>query len=284
MRYKMQMKKKLIKCIKFTAAVVTVCFLLESQVLASPAVLDSMSAVIYEDMSEGSIPIGNLVQGNTFELLGSAMSEDGQGWYQISINGLQGYITADAVLIPTEQDVVNGEENAQAAEPDNHEQEALEEEENQADDNQEHEAEEELEEENEEMSVDEQTATTLGMQENKQKKTYGLAVSSEKIKKDIKENTEPDRKVGEASDSFVGKVDKTACAVLLVIAGSIGMIGFCIKEMKRLYAGLSGTTEAARKSWWESRKVRKKKKAKQNKKKQQLAKEAKRWKSNNIQK
>lgn len=283
MGYKIQMKQKLIKCVKLTVLTIAASLIFDGkQVLASPVVLDSMSVIIYEDMTENSMPIGNLVQGNAFELNGSIVSEDGQSWYEISVNGLQGYIMGDAVLVPMEQDTASVDESVSDGEREVTEEAADEDanNENRETDEQENT---EIEENGEEPVTGEQVHMTLGMQENKQKKTYGLAVNTEKIKKDIK-NVSNENAVEPVSIPFIRKMDKAVLVLAIVIVSSAIMACFSIKAMVRLYVGLNGEAETARKSWWELRKTKKRKKIKQNKKKQQLAKEAKRWKNNNIQK
>ncbi len=75
-------------------------------VLAAPASLESPSAVVYEQASEGSNAVGNLIQDSTFDYLGDITAEDGSNWHMVTMaNGVSGYIRGDLVLSPVE----NGE-------------------------------------------------------------------------------------------------------------------------------------------------------------------------------
>ena len=49
---------------------------------AAPATLKSEDAAIYEQADESSNPVGNLVQGSSFEYLGDVTAEDGTVWHQ----------------------------------------------------------------------------------------------------------------------------------------------------------------------------------------------------------
>lgn len=72
-------------------------------VLAAPASLESSSAVVYEQASEGSNAVGNLIQDSTFDYLGDETAEDGSVWHRIVMaNGVSGYIRGDMVLSPVE--------------------------------------------------------------------------------------------------------------------------------------------------------------------------------------
>lgn len=62
---------------------------------AEPALLVSETAAIYENMDEESSAVGNLVQGSSFELLGSATADDGSMWYHVSAYGVAGYVRGD---------------------------------------------------------------------------------------------------------------------------------------------------------------------------------------------
>lgn len=63
---------------------------------AEPAALESMSAVVYEQASKESNPVGNLIQGSTFDLQGTVTAEDGSTWYiAVTSNGVQGYFQGD---------------------------------------------------------------------------------------------------------------------------------------------------------------------------------------------
>lgn len=65
-------------------------------VKAEPATLRSPDATVYEQTNEGSNPIGNLVEGGSFDYIGDVTAEDGSVWHQITTaNGATGYIRAD---------------------------------------------------------------------------------------------------------------------------------------------------------------------------------------------
>ena len=68
-------------------------------VTAAPAVLDSPSAVVYEQMSEKSTPLGNLIQYGSFEYLGDVTAEDGSVWHAVRTQtGTSGYIRGDLAV------------------------------------------------------------------------------------------------------------------------------------------------------------------------------------------
>ena len=65
-------------------------------VYAEPAALRSAEATVYEQAGEGSNPVGNLVEGSTFDYIGDVTAEDGSVWHQITTsNGTTGYIRGD---------------------------------------------------------------------------------------------------------------------------------------------------------------------------------------------
>lgn len=84
-------------------------------VQAAPAVLDSASAVVYEQMSEGSTPLANLIQDGQFEYLGDVTAEDGSVWHAVTTQGgTSGYIRGDiSVRVREDQET---EARAEAAE------------------------------------------------------------------------------------------------------------------------------------------------------------------------
>ncbi len=72
-------------------------------VLAAPVSLESPSAVVYEQTSEGSNAVGNLIQDSTFDYQGDVRAEDGSTWHMVTMaNGVSGYIRGDLVLSPVE--------------------------------------------------------------------------------------------------------------------------------------------------------------------------------------
>lgn len=93
---------------------------------AAPAVLNAESAVVYEQTSETSAPLGNLVQGGSFEYLGDVTAEDGSVWHAVTIQGgAAGYIRGDAAIEqknteeqqadPPAQEVQTGEAGGEGA-------------------------------------------------------------------------------------------------------------------------------------------------------------------------
>ena len=65
-------------------------------VKAEPAALRSPDATVYEQTNEESSPVGNLVEGGSFEYIGDVTAEDGSVWRQITTaNGITGYIKGD---------------------------------------------------------------------------------------------------------------------------------------------------------------------------------------------
>ena len=65
-------------------------------VKAEQATLRSPDATVYEQTSEGSNPVGNLVEGGSFEYIGDVTAEDGSVWHQVTIaGGATGYIKGD---------------------------------------------------------------------------------------------------------------------------------------------------------------------------------------------
>lgn len=63
---------------------------------AAPATLTSSDATVYEQADEGSSPVGNLVEGSSFEYTGDVTAADGSVWHQITTSsGVNGYIRGD---------------------------------------------------------------------------------------------------------------------------------------------------------------------------------------------
>lgn len=78
------------------ALVLTVGGLFSLSVKSEPATLRSPDATVYEQTSEGSNPIGNIVEGGSFEYIGDVTAEDGSMWHQITTTGgVIGYIRGD---------------------------------------------------------------------------------------------------------------------------------------------------------------------------------------------
>ena len=65
-------------------------------VKAEPATLRSPDAIVYEQTSEESNAVGNLVEGGSFDYIGDVTAEDGSVWHQITTaGGVSGYIRGD---------------------------------------------------------------------------------------------------------------------------------------------------------------------------------------------
>lgn len=75
---------------------------------AAPVLLESEMAVVYERAEEGSNAVGNLIRGNTFELLEQIQTEDGSLWYRVALsNGVNGYVKGSVSLKKEESDKAN---------------------------------------------------------------------------------------------------------------------------------------------------------------------------------
>lgn len=115
----MKQREKYVKKIKNRRAAtvsyifLAIClFLFEGKtVSAAPARLLSASAAVYETADENSNAVGNLVQGNTFELRESITAENGEQWYLITMsNGIQGYMKGEISQETGNPDPAPGEE------------------------------------------------------------------------------------------------------------------------------------------------------------------------------
>lgn len=110
-------------------SITAVCVCMDSPTLyvqAAPASLAASEAVVYEQTDEGSSPVGNLVEGSTFEYIGDVTAEDGSVWRQITtVNGATGYIKGDLEIVkgeeepPAEGQEVSTEENNSPAPAEN---------------------------------------------------------------------------------------------------------------------------------------------------------------------
>ena len=85
-------------------------------VQAEPATLRSPDATIYEQTNEGSNPVGNLVEGGSFDYIGDVTAEDGSVWHQITTaGGVNGYIRGDREIeIGTAEPAPEGQEGQEA--------------------------------------------------------------------------------------------------------------------------------------------------------------------------
>lgn len=224
---------------------------------AAPAALVSPSSVVYETADENSNAVGNLVQGNTFELSGSITTEDGETWHLILMsNGVQGYMKGEVTT-----DIGNtppAEENDEDTEGD-----------------------EETEPETEEASTEEgSTQESLPISSNTQEKTYSIKADADRIRAQIQSSEA-------IQDSEVQKgglrIDKTLVLLLFIMLVSGALLYFSYKKLAQMLYLSSRHGEASGKLWIGHGKAKKRKKVKKTKRKR-IAKEAKKWKNNSLQK
>lgn len=224
---------------------------------AAPASLVSPSSVVYETADENSNAVGNLVQGNTFELSGSITTEDGETWHLILMsNGVQGYMKGEVTT-----DIENtppAEENDEDTEGD-----------------------EETEPETEEASTEEgSTQESLPISSNTQEKTYSIKADADRIRAQIQSSEA-------IQDSEVQKgglrIDKTLVLLLFIMLVSGALLYFSYKKLAQMLYLSSRHGEASGKLWLGHGKAKKRKKVKKTKRKR-IAKEAKKWKNNSLQK
>lgn len=228
---------------------------------AEPASLQSEGAVIYEQTDEGSPAIGNLVQGSSFELLGSVTAEDGSTWYSVSAFGIQGYIRGDAEIGPgaeepgqaagtPEREENAGEENAAGAEEGN-----------------------DIPEEEEEGTGEEfpETDSSVYQGNNQREKTY--AVNTGNLKKITTENAvDTGKEAGRAKEknraALSRRIGKTLIFFWLVMVGSGLTVLVSYKKMKKeLIEGLGDgrnrteipKTDRSKKAVYKKKKHRRKK-------------------------
>lgn len=243
-------------------------FLLSAQ--AEPASLKSAEATVYEQASEGSNPIGNLVEGGSFDYLGDVTAEDGSVWHQITTaGGASGYIRGDREIeigateaapqgqegeAPPAGEGGNGEPVENAPEADTQEgaepgegtreeepgENGRENGEMPANDNREdrgeageEEGEEAPEEDGEGIPEDEDAVPVFSMQNNQAKKY--VVDNSQKIKE---RGSFAEIDVGiEAGKSRGLRIDKALIAGIAVVVLCGGMIQICWTKMKRMRKG-----------------------------------------------
>ncbi len=270
-------------------------------VLAAPASLESPSAVVYEQASEGSNAVGNLIQDSTFDYLGDITAEDGSNWHMVTMaNGVSGYIRGDLVLSPvesvetetgagggeagTDPQAGNGEagadagaENGEAGVDAGAEQGAAGEEpaedENTADEDA------DGEQEGEEDTLAGNITPPVYEAENNRQKTYAVDALGTKIKQ-----AESAREPEEVSESpvhtdFFGRLDKTLIFSGIALLCSFLVGSVFLKKLKKEYMQPGESREnisegSARR--YDKKSVRRKRKSRRKKnkrKKQQVKKE-----------
>lgn len=279
--------------------------------LAAPASLSSSSAVVYEQTSEGSNAVGNLIQDSTFDYLGDVTAEDGSVWHMVTMtNGVSGYIRGDLALSPvenvetetgagaeggetgTDPQTGNGEAGAEAGAEQGApgvdagaEQgapgagdagtagEAPTEDENTVDEDADE------EQEGDEDALSENMAQPVYGVENSRQKTYAADALKSKIKQT--ESMPKSEEISEISGNtgFFGRLDKTLIFSGLVLMCSFLMGTSFFKKLKREHvqpgeAGVDMPDGTARR--YDKKNVRRKRKSrrkKNKKKKQQVKKE-----------
>lgn len=181
----MKQREKYVKKIKNRRAATVsyiffaIClFLFEGKtVSAAPARLLSASAAVYETADENSNAVGNLVQGNTFELRESITTENGEQWYLITMsNGIQGYMKGEISQETGNPDPAPGEE-PEAEVPG-----GAEGEDGEAEGQEDPEAEGDPEEEKGEEAQPAGMAGGMQISDNTQDKTYSIKADAERIR------------------------------------------------------------------------------------------------------
>lgn len=214
------------------------------QANAKPAALVSPSAVVYETTDENSNAVGNLVQGNTFELKETITLESGMIWHSISMsNGAQGYVRGE----------VSTEIESSAAEEESSNE----------------------EETSEETSSEEESSVTqeLEISENTKKKTYSIQPDVSRMREPT-EQTQVSDTEKELQQTKRVSVDKTLILLICVTLLSAVFVYFSYTKIK-LISSMS-------QKYFYNPKSKKRKKARRLKKKRTV-KEANKWKRNNLQ-
>lgn len=235
----------------------------ESSVSAAQARLVSASAAVHETADGNSGAVGNLVQGNTFELHESVTTEAGETWYLITMsNGIQGYIRGEISEengegaaeadnppaqppeeVPADTPLDNVPEEGADAEGDAAEGEILDG------------AEGALDEEGMPLEEGGETVILPRVMENIRQKTYAAGDTADRVKAQIQADTVPEVKKSQEQKHL--RMDKTLILLLVAAIGSAGALCYCHKRVKQQ---LSSITKPE---------TRKKKKSKRQKKREQ---------------
>lgn len=241
-------------------------------VFAAPAALVSASSVVHEAADENSNAVGNLVQGNTFELIETTTSENGETWHLISMsNGVQGYISGE---ISTDIDSASedegndtGEPEAGTAEPQDNgteSQDYINDSSGQDD-----------------ADSEEGNSTPNNSQviSNTQQKTYSVKADADRIKARMQTAMEAKESLPEKTQM---SVDKTFIMLLCVALISAMLLYFSCRRLKQMLLVTHKQAEHVGKAMAGHGKPGKRKKVKRAKKKR-TAKEAKKWKNSSLQ-
>lgn len=267
----MKQREKYVKKIKNRRAATAsyiffaIClFLFEGKtVSAAPARLLSASAAVYETADENSNAVGNLVQGNTFELRESITTENGEQWYLITMsNGIQGYMKGEISQETGNPDPAPGEEPEAPG--------GAEGEDGEAEGQEDPEAEGNPEEEQGEEAQPAGMAGGMQISDNTQDKTYSIKADAERIRtheaQTKAESVQTDAALttqGSLMQNLKGGADNT---LLLLLGATILSALLLCGSYKRLKQQLFASDRHA-----ESRRRKKAKRAK----KKKMSKEAK---------
>lgn len=239
-------------------------------VIAAPAALASASSVVHEAADENSNAVGNLIQGNTFELIETITSENGETWHLISMsNGVQGYISGeistDIDSAPEEEGNDTGEPEAVTGEPQDNETESQDDTDDSSD------------QDDAESEEGNSTPNSRQIISNVQQKTYSVKADADRIKVQMQPAMEAKEALQERMRTGV---DKTFILLLFAALLSAMLLYFSCKRLKQML--LATHKQAEHKSMTGHGKAVKRKKAKRAKKKR-TAKEAKKWKNSSLQ-
>lgn len=243
-----------------------------NQIIAAPAALASASSVVHEAADENSNAVGNLVQGNTFELIETITAENGDTWHLISMsNGVQGYIlgeiSTDIDPAPEEEGNDTEAPEADTGEPPNNETEPQDDTGDSSD------------QDDTEGEEGNSTPNSRQVISNAQQKTYSVKADADRIKARMQPAIEAKALLPEKVQ--IG-VDKTFIMLLCVALISAMLLYFSCRRLKQMLLATHKQAEHVGKSMAGHGKPGKRKKAKRGKKKR-TAKEAKKWKNSSLQ-
>lgn len=292
------------------------CFLQKENglvVKAAPAALETGSEAVYENADESSARVGNLVQGNTFELLESITGADGSTWYRISTSsGISGYIKGSSAVKKIEAEEDQEAEEAQPQEdlasagdkasagnglpaeeaapedaltPESQEgNEDSKNSENNVDN---------AEQENQELQdadgqMDEGLSAAWPPQGVSREKTYAMQGETNRILTNEAKKIEKQPEEEQAFwNKLLERIDRSVVILVLVVIFAPVLIRLCYRRLLTTLSVSHEETETSKRSFAEQRKAKKRKKARIAKRKQaakEAAKEAKKWKNSNLQK
>ena len=276
-------------------------------VQAAPAALENGSEAVYENADESSARVGNLVQGNTFELLESITGADGSTWYRISTSsGISGYIKGSSAVKKIEAEEDQAAEEAQPQEDGEAAGDGLPAEEaapedaltpegqegNEDSENSENNAD-NAEQENQELQdadgqMDEGLSAAWPPQGVSREKTYAMQGEINRI---LTNEAKKIEKQPEEEQTFwnklLARIDRSVVILVLVVIFAPVLIRLCYRRLLTTLSVSHEEAETPKRSFAEQRKARKRKKARIAKRRQaakEAAKEAKKWKNSNLQK